>query len=171
MQEGRIRGRGLALFPGHHARRRRSSARTTADERGNLSYEHEGAYLGRLDQALAVRNNGGIVIAQVKRVTKSGSLSPHDVLVPGMLVDCIVVAPDQKQTDADPLRPRHLRRGLPARCRAFRVPEFNVSEGDRPPRRAGAALRPAAPSISASASRPTCPASCSRKACTATSPG
>jgi acyl CoA:acetate/3-ketoacid CoA transferase len=37
---------------------------TTADERGNLTYEHEGAYLGGLDQALAARNNGGIVIAQ-----------------------------------------------------------------------------------------------------------
>src|SRR5690606_20720439 len=42
---------------------------TTADEYGNLSYEHEGAYLGALDQALAARNNGGIVIAQVKRLT------------------------------------------------------------------------------------------------------
>ncbi|RVG53890.1 CoA-transferase, partial [Sinorhizobium meliloti] len=31
---------------------------TTADERGNLTYEHEGAYLGGLDQALAARNNG-----------------------------------------------------------------------------------------------------------------
>ncbi|MBV8698754.1 MAG: acyl CoA:acetate/3-ketoacid CoA transferase, partial [Bradyrhizobium sp.] len=41
---------------------------TTADERGNLSYEHEGGILGPLDQALAVRNNGGLVIAQVKRV-------------------------------------------------------------------------------------------------------
>lgn len=41
---------------------------TTADERGNLSYEHEGAYLGGLDQALAARNNGGIIIAQVKRI-------------------------------------------------------------------------------------------------------
>ena len=45
---------------------------TTADERGNLTYEHEGAYLGGLDQALAARNNGGIVIAQVKRVVKDG---------------------------------------------------------------------------------------------------
>ena len=45
---------------------------TTADERGNLSYEHEGGYLGPLDQALAVRNNGGIVIAQVKRMAQSG---------------------------------------------------------------------------------------------------
>jgi acyl CoA:acetate/3-ketoacid CoA transferase len=36
---------------------------TTADERGNLSYEHEGGILGPLDQALSVRNNGGLVIA------------------------------------------------------------------------------------------------------------
>jgi propionate CoA-transferase len=71
---------------------------TTADERGNLSYEHEGGYLGPLDQALAVRNNGGIVIAQVKRLAQSGTLKPHDVLVPGILVDAIVVAPEQMQT-------------------------------------------------------------------------
>jgi propionate CoA-transferase len=71
---------------------------TTADERGNLSYEHEGGYLGPHDQALAVRNNGGIVIAQVKRLAKSGTLKPHDVFVPGVLVDYIVVAPDQMQT-------------------------------------------------------------------------
>ena len=71
---------------------------TTADERGNLTYEHEGAYLGGLEQAIAVRNNGGIVIAQVKRVTAAGSLRPHDVRVPGHLVDLVVVDPDQKQT-------------------------------------------------------------------------
>jgi acyl CoA:acetate/3-ketoacid CoA transferase len=71
---------------------------TTADERGNLTYEHEGAYLGGLEQAIAVRNHGGLVIAQVKRVTASGSLRPHDVRVPGHLVDLIVVDPDQRQT-------------------------------------------------------------------------
>jgi propionate CoA-transferase len=71
---------------------------TTADERGNLTYEHEGAYLGGLDQAIATRNNGGLVIAQVKRVTAAGSLRPHDVRVPGHLIDMIVVDPDQKQT-------------------------------------------------------------------------
>ncbi|QBX99995.1 acyl CoA:acetate/3-ketoacid CoA transferase [Rhodophyticola sp. CCM32] len=71
---------------------------TTADEQGNLTYEHEGATLGALDQAIAVRNHGGLVIAQVKRVTAAGSLRPHDVHVPGHLVDLIVLAPDQKQT-------------------------------------------------------------------------
>lgn len=71
---------------------------TTADERGNLTYEHEGAYLGGLEQAICVRNNGGLIIAQVKRLTANGSLRPHDVRVPGHLVDCVVVDPDQKQT-------------------------------------------------------------------------
>lgn len=71
---------------------------TTADEFGNLTYEHEGAYLGGLEQAICVRNHGGLVIAQVSRVTKRGSLRPHDVRVPGHLVDVIVVDPNQKQT-------------------------------------------------------------------------
>lgn len=71
---------------------------TTADERGNLSFEHEGALLGGRDQALAVRNNGGIVIAQVKRVVKAGSLHTQSVHIPCNLVDYVVVDPEQKQT-------------------------------------------------------------------------
>ncbi len=78
---------------------------TTADERGNLTYEHEGATLGGLDQAIAVRNHGGLVIAQVKRMTAAGSLRPHDVRVPGHLVDLIVLDPDQKQTTETPHDP------------------------------------------------------------------
>ena len=71
---------------------------TTADERGNLTFEHEGAYLGALDQALAGRTNGGTVIAQVKRRARAGTFRPQDVRVPGILVDCVVVAPEQLQT-------------------------------------------------------------------------
>ena len=66
---------------------------TTADEKGNLTFEHEGATLGALDQATAARNHRGLVIAQVKRVTAAGSLRPHDIHVPGHLVDLIVVNP------------------------------------------------------------------------------
>ncbi|MCB1332859.1 MAG: acyl CoA:acetate/3-ketoacid CoA transferase [Roseivivax sp.] len=78
---------------------------TTADERGNLTYEHEGAYLGGLEQAIAVRNNGGLVIAQVERVTAEGSLRPHDVRVPSHLVDLVVIDPHQKQTCETPYDP------------------------------------------------------------------
>lgn len=78
---------------------------TTADEHGNLTYEHEGAYLGGLDQAIATRNHGGLVIAQVKRVTARGSLRPHDVRVPGHLVDFVVIDPDQRQTTETPYDP------------------------------------------------------------------
>lgn len=78
---------------------------TTADERGNLTYEHEGAYLGGLEQAIATRNNSGLVIAQVSRMTASGSLRPHDVRVPGHLVDLVVLDPEQKQTCETPYDP------------------------------------------------------------------
>jgi acyl CoA:acetate/3-ketoacid CoA transferase len=71
---------------------------TTADEYGNLSIEHEGAPLGAYDQALAAHNNRGIVIAQVKRLVAAGSLPAQQVRVPGILVDYIVVVPDQMQT-------------------------------------------------------------------------
>jgi acyl CoA:acetate/3-ketoacid CoA transferase len=78
---------------------------TTADETGNLTYEHEGATLGALDQAIATKTHGGLVIAQVKRVTAAGTLRPHDVVVPGHLVDLVVVAPDQAQTTETPYDP------------------------------------------------------------------
>jgi propionate CoA-transferase len=100
---------------------------TTADEHGNLTYEHEGATLGGLDQALAARNNGGIVIAQVKRITKQGSLKPHDVRVPGMLVDYVVVDAEQKQTTQtlyDPAISGEIFRPL----ETFSVPEFNIQK-------------------------------------------
>ncbi len=78
---------------------------TSADERGNLTFEHEGAYIGALDLALAAHNNGGIVIAQVKRIIRDRPLKPHDVYVPGILVDFIVEAPEQWQTTQTPYDP------------------------------------------------------------------
>lgn len=100
---------------------------TTADERGNLSYEHEGGILGPLDQALAVRNNGGIVIAQVKRLAAAGSLRPHDVVVPGILVDAIVVAPDQKQTTNTVYEPA-ISGEIFRPLSSFEIPPFDVAK-------------------------------------------
>jgi propionate CoA-transferase len=78
---------------------------TSSDERGNLTFEHEGAYIGALDLAMAAHNNGGIVIAQVKRIIRDHPLKPHDVYVPGILVDFIVEAPNQWQTTQTPYDP------------------------------------------------------------------
>lgn len=71
---------------------------TTADPQGNLTFEEEGSPLGALDQAYAAHNHGGTVIAQVKRLVGTGELNPRDVRVPGILVDALVVDPDQLQT-------------------------------------------------------------------------
>lgn len=100
---------------------------TTADENGNLSYEHEGAVLGAMEMALAARNSGGIVIAQVKRVAMKGSLRPHDVRVPGILVDYIVEAPDQLQTTATPYDPA-ISGELFRPLSSFSTPEFGVAK-------------------------------------------
>ncbi|MHA1524544.1 MAG: acyl CoA:acetate/3-ketoacid CoA transferase [Alphaproteobacteria bacterium] len=100
---------------------------TSADERGNLTYEHEGANLGGLDQALAARNNGGVVIAQVERLVASGSLDPQAVRVPGTLVDYIVVDPDQLQTTQtayDPAISGEISRPLAS----FAIPEWSVQK-------------------------------------------
>ncbi len=100
---------------------------TTADERGNLSFEHEGAYLGPLDQALAVRNNGGIIIAQVKRITRAGTLKPLAVHVPGILVDHIVVAPDQWQTCQTPYEPA-ISGEISRPLDSFEIPSFDIAK-------------------------------------------
>ncbi len=60
---------------------------TYADENGNLSMEKEAAFLEALAMAEAVKNTGGIVIAQVEDVVQNGTLNPKDVKVPGILVD------------------------------------------------------------------------------------
>ncbi|MEG6509689.1 malonate decarboxylase subunit alpha [Methyloligella sp. 2.7D] len=67
---------------------------TSADPSGNLSMEKEALTLDTMAQAMAAYNNGGVVIAQVERIVEQGSIKPKDVKVPGILVDCVVVAED-----------------------------------------------------------------------------
>jgi len=98
---------------------------STADQNGNLTYEQEGATLGAMEMALATRNSGGLVIAQVRRVAANGTLRPHDVRVPGILVDIVVEAPDQLQTTATPYDPA-ISGELFRPLASFQTPEFGV---------------------------------------------
>jgi len=71
---------------------------TTADEKGNVTLEQEPAFLEVLPMAMATRNSGGIVIAQVKRLAQAGTLPAKMVKVPHTMVDYVVPHPGQWQS-------------------------------------------------------------------------
>jgi propionate CoA-transferase len=113
---------------------------TTADPDGNITMEREALTLEVLAIAMAVRNSGGTVIAQVERIAESGSLNPRQVKVPGVLVDCVVAAPPELhwQTFAvqyDPAFSAEIRQPLSA------IPPLPMSERKIIARRAALELQ------------------------------
>lgn len=90
---------------------------TTADPFGNISMEREALIIDNLSQAMAVKNSGGVVIVQVERIAARGALSPRDVVIPGALVDAVVVAEPQFHMQTYATAYSHLFAGQ------FRAPE------------------------------------------------
>jgi len=71
---------------------------TTADEDGNVTMEQEAIPGEMISSAQAARRQGATVVVQVKRMALRGTLPPRLVKIPGILVDYVVVDPDQRQT-------------------------------------------------------------------------
>ncbi len=94
---------------------------TSADPSGNISMEKEALTLDCLAQAMAAHNNGGIVIAQVERIVDDGFLLPKDVRIPGILVDCVVLA------DAEHHRMNYGVQHDPALAGQIRVPVTGIA--------------------------------------------
>ena len=65
---------------------------TTADTMGNITMEKEALNLESLAMATAARNSNGFVIVQVERIAEKGTLNARQVKIPGIMVDCVVVA-------------------------------------------------------------------------------
>ena len=114
---------------------------TTADPEGNITMEREALTMEALAVATAVHNASGLVIVQVERVAESGSLSPREVKIPGILVNCVVVSQPEHhwQTFGTPYSA-----ALSGELRRVRssVPPLKLTERKVIARRAAMELRP-----------------------------
>jgi propionate CoA-transferase len=114
---------------------------STADPNGNITMEREALFLESLAVATAVHNKGGLVIVQVERIADVGALSPKDVKIPGVLVDCVVVSrpehhPQTWGTQYSPALSGELRVPLSS------IPSLELSVRKVIARRAAMELRP-----------------------------
>jgi len=85
--------------------------------------------------AAAAASSGGVVLAQVKRICETGSLSSRSVGVPGAMVDCVCVVDESEQDIYHPMS--YTKRNDPVlygkiRSPAEDVPKLplNLSQGE-----------------------------------------
>ena len=72
---------------------------TSADAKGNISFEGEYSTIDALSIAQLTRRNGGKVIVQVDRV-RSDFSRPRDIILPAVLVDVVVVCEPERDNEA-----------------------------------------------------------------------
>lgn len=94
---------------------------TYADEEGNISDEDEAVRVDTLNLAMAAKASGGIVIAEVKALVQAGTIPPHKVEVPAMLVDYIVISKPENH------RQTYTYQFNPACVGAIKQPMGNIS--------------------------------------------
>lgn len=68
------------------------------DADGNISLDQEAANIDVYAAALAAHNSGGIVIAQVRTAVDVNSMPARSIRVPGVIVDAVVVDPEQRMS-------------------------------------------------------------------------
>jgi len=73
---------------------------TACDPQGNLTAREEPADMEAFAAAMAAHNSGGRVFAQVRDALETPIVPAREVLIPGVLVDCVCLNPDQHQTTA-----------------------------------------------------------------------
>lgn len=102
---------------------------TTADTEGNVTMEKEALTLDALAMAMAARNSGGIVIVQVERIAEAGTLNSRNIVIPGIMVDYVVVSKPENhwQTFGDLYNP--------ARSGEIRMPLQSIQSMPMSPRK------------------------------------
>jgi propionate CoA-transferase len=115
---------------------------TTADPDGNVTMEREALTLEAQAIAMAAHNSGGIVIVQVERIAERGTLNSRQVKIPGVLVDCVVVAEKPEYHMQTFVEPYSAAFAGEIRVPASAVESMPMSERKIIARRAALELRP-----------------------------
>ena len=115
---------------------------TTADPDGNITMEREALTLEAQAIAMAAHNSGGIVIVQVERIADRGSLPARQVKIPGVLVDCVVVAEKPEHHMQTFIEPYSAAFSGEIRVPVSAIPDMTMSERKIIARRAALELSP-----------------------------